>query len=656
MLLIKIPGVTSFDFLKTVQDSLCSTFKDACRLRGYLADDGDWIQTMREACTSSMPKQIRHLFVSLLYNNPEIPNALTLWEMFREDMSEDYRFQRARSVGARLIPFEEGDFQNSLHDINDQFGELSDYTKNNESYDLPMPTMERLHVLPENAAVASELAYDVDEQKHIVETSLSLMNEDQRAAFGRILQKCETNIRLQEQAEGSEENKIFFVDAPGGTGKTFLFNAVLAAVRSKRKIAIATAFSGIAALLLKGGRTFHSRCGIPITLTETSMCTFRRTNQLGKLLMKSTIIIVDEAPMCDRLAFEAFERSLRDLMRNDKPFGGKIIVLGGDFRQTLPIIPRANRSLIVSRILKRSPFWNSVEHLSLKINMRVMASCRNQAEGDDFCSFLLHVGEGTLPVDDDLPTNTVKIPDEYLLQDEDLVDYVYPDMHLGISMDTASRAILAPKNSDVDYLNNQAMEKFPAIAMRLTSADSIFEDDDDDATAKYPIEYLNSVNVPGIPPHELILKVGVPVVLLRNLDPVHGLCNGTRLKIVSMTTHLLTVEILNGSHSGNTAFIPRIDLIPTDTRLPFKLKRRQFPIRLAFAMTINKSQGQSLKHVGIYLSSPVFTHGQLYVAYSRSGDPTRTKIKLKHLPRIQGFFPNKQGQYTRNVVYVEVLQ
>ena len=73
-------------------------------------------------------------------------------------------------------------------------------------------------------------------------------------------------------------------------------------------------------------------------------------------------------------------------------------------------------------------------------------------------------------------------------------------------------------------------------------------------------------------------------------------------------------------------------------------------------MTINKSQGQSLKHVGIYLSSPVFKHGQLYVAYSRSGDPTRTKIKLKHLPRIQGFFPNKQGQYTRNVVYVEVLQ
>ena len=69
----------------------------------------------------------------------------------------------------------------------------------------------------------------------------------------------------------------------------------------------------------------------------------------------------------------------------------------------------------------------------------------------------------------------------------------------------------------------------------------------------------NGLTIPDV-------KVGVPVVLLRNLDPVHGLCNGTRLKVVSMTTHLLTVEILNGSHSDNTAFIPRIDLIPTYTQ------------------------------------------------------------------------------------------
>ena len=111
-----------------------------------------------------------------------------------------------------------------------------------------------------------------------------------------------------------------------------------------------------------------------------------------------------------------------------------------------------------------------------------------------------------------------------------------------------------------------------------------------------------------------------------------------------------TVEILNGSHSGSTAFIPRIDLIPSDTRLPCKLRRRQFPVRLAFALTITKSQGQSLK---LYTSFfPCFyPHGQLNVAYSRSEDPSRTKIKLKYLPRIQGFFPNLLGQYTRNVVY-----
>jgi ATP-dependent DNA helicase PIF1 len=114
-----------------------------------------------------------------------------------------------------------------------------------------------------------------------------------------------------------------------------LFNAVLAAVRSRTQIAIATAFSGIAALLLKGGRTFHSRCGIPIKLNESSVCSFKSTTELGKLLKQAAVIIIDEAPMCDRFALEAFDRSMRNLMRNDKPFGGKVLLLGGDFRQTL---------------------------------------------------------------------------------------------------------------------------------------------------------------------------------------------------------------------------------------------------------------------------------------------------------------------------------
>ena len=188
------------------------------------------------------------------------------------------------------------------------------------------------------------------------------------------------------------------------------------------------------------------------------------------------------------------------------------------------------------------------------------------------------------------------------------------------------------------------MEKFPGNAQTFLSADSVKETEQ---TFLYPSEYLNTINLSGVPPHRLLLKEGSPIMLLRNLNPFLGLCNGTQLKCIAFHQHLIEAEIVTGIKTGEKVFLPRINIEPSDTELPFVLRRRQFPVRPSFAMTINKSQGQTLKKVAIYLEENVFSHGQLYVAMSRVSSMTDIVILTKQ---------DKFGNFvTRNVVYPQVL-
>jgi len=162
----------------------------------------------------------------------------------------------------------------------------------------------------------------------------------------------------------------------------------------------------------------------------------------------------------------------------------------------------------------------------------------------------------------------------------------------------------------------------------------------------YPVEYLNSINCSGLPLAKLALKVGCPIMVLWNINPGEGVCNGSHGILTCATPWVLEVQLLTGEHAGELIFIPQMGIIPNETQVPFKLWHVQFPVQLCFAMTINKSQGQSVNHVGIDARSAVFTHGQFYVVISQVTSVHNIKI----------IWDNQQlNPATKNIVYPEVL-
>ncbi|GJY00989.1 DNA helicase, partial [Tanacetum coccineum] len=237
----------------------------------------------------------------------------------------------------------------------------------------------------------------------------------------------------------------------GGTGKTFLWKTIISSLRSQGKIVLAVAYSGIASLLLPSGRTAHSRFKLPLELMEESLSRITKNTQLGKLLADTNLIVWDEAPINDRRCFRALDKSLRDIV--NKPFslfGGKSILLGGDFRQTLPIKKGASK-------------------------IEIIASCLNLHYGH------LLSGDGKIghPAEKD-PENTswIDIPATYCL----------------------------PPNEQ-DIINFKVLDMVPGESTSYMSQDEATPTGNDEAEIEmlYPVEHLNTLKLPGFPPHHLEL-------------------------------------------------------------------------------------------------------------------------------------------------------
>ena len=351
--------------------------------------------------------------------------------------------------------------------------------------------------------------------------------------------------------------------------------------------------------------------------------------------------------MQHRHIMETVDRSFRDICDSDKPFGGHTVVFGGDFQQILPVIVKGSRPQIVGACIQCSILWRSITILHLHQNMRLNTHIQAEAE---FATWQLEVGQGKHM---DQQSN-ISLPNHFKCRENtmaSLIDSIYPGINTPNhpSQYFAERTILSSLNSDVDSLNGKALEEFPGQAQVFHSADSIPTSEQsggEDAMVNYPVEYLNEINCTGIPLAKLEVKIGCPVMILKNLDPANGVCNGSRGILRRFMRRVMEVELITGDHAGHKVFIPRINNYPTEEQVAIRFSRRQFPIRLCFAMTINKSQGQSVNYVGLDLRRPVFTHGQFYVGVSR----VTSKLNIKAI-----WEPNKEEAKTKNIVYSEVL-
>ncbi|KAJ9567035.1 hypothetical protein OSB04_003001 [Centaurea solstitialis] len=276
------------------------------------------------------------------------------------------------------------------------------------------------------------------------------------------------------------------------------------------------------------------------------MCNIKKQSGTAQLLQAAKIIIWDEASITKRQAVEAFDRIMQDITGVRPPFGGKIVIMRGNFRQVLPV----------------------TRH-----------------------DFLLRVGTGD---EESLDGNLIRIPD----------DMAIPYTNKNDSKDAMIDAIffsLQTNGTDSSYIISRAIltTKNEHLIERFCGEEKVyysFDETEDDKNSLYPVEFLNSLNVGGLPPHYLRLKIGCPIMLLRNIDPSNGLCNGTRLICRGFQRNIIDAEIAVGQHAGKRVFLPRIPLCPSEYDMfSFKLKKKQFSIRLCFAVTINKAQGQTIR-------------------------------------------------------------
>lgn len=544
LLLNHVKGPTSEEDSRTINNVTYPTCGDAAEKLGLLVSDEHHKFTLNEASTWATATQLRELFsLILVYSAPASPASL--WSQFSDDFSEDVSYNWHQT--SQETPDKRIILNVTLHLIERL---LEDMSKTLQAVGLPNVDSDLLkgcsHLL------RSSLADETDQimlSQSVLDKDVPKLNIDQRIFYDHV-----TSL-LYATTNQSTDQILCFLDGPGGTGKTFLLNTVIHAFLSKSKTVIAVSSAGVSALLLHNGSTAHSAFKIPLSIDDSSMCGLSGKDTKSLLLKNADLVIWDEITMQHRHCVEAVDRTLKDLRETKSTFGGLSVIFAGDFRQTLPIVPGGTMYDQRKACLKSSYLWKQLCVFHLHENLRLkVASANPRFNPREYAEWLLKLGSGELNTDN---TDTISIDqvdveiippftyDPHLILTwlyDDLVNHILQKKWDFLIKYYSSRCLITPLNTTVEDMNTIMLDKLPGQAFVSTSIDEM----DDQFKDPMSIDVLNAFESTGFPYHRLLLKIGQPVMVIRNLSIAQGICNGTRLIILSITRHLLQCKILTG--------------------------------------------------------------------------------------------------------------
>ena len=263
------------------------------------------------------------------------------------------------------------------------------------------------------------------------------------------------------------------------------------------------AWTGIASILLPGGATSHKIFKLPLDMKNTENLIIKSDFDKKKI-RECDVILWDESSMVPKKAFELVDKLIRDICNSDDIFfGNKLLILGGDYMQTLPVIKYGTKEIIINETLKFSEYWEKFKIFKLTKNMRNSDKI--------FSSFLLKIGNGSV--------KSFEIPE--LWKTDDICSNIYGDI-ISPEEDLSDKIILSSHNEDIYKINNKILDKIKSNRVIYYSIDNAkckgLDNTESNIELKYPVEYLNSLVFPGFPVHKLVLKVNAIVMLIRNLS------------------------------------------------------------------------------------------------------------------------------------------